>query len=580
MQYLRVDPLSSVLALEESPPDVDTIKTRELFLDVAEALWESQSIIGSLMKDFSIPVSETDRNGGEYYAESCQLPCCEIAFSPSSGASAHTVYELWSSVLARRAYLYLFMRRLCYHYSSLRTDFPQDESSVLQMIDRHSHEFIGFESLYLQQTDTTPSNLGGNPYTHRMKEFLDKIEHTLLDCIIGGWSMCHRILSHQNGHCDRVVMWHDQQPPIVRILNSLIVGYYNRIISLIGAHVDQKNFELLPGNQSKLDLITFVILNNDSFSEFVKVVLNTLGLHVEPLPKLSLALNVEGLLGRYASAMMSELDLYMSRVLASSRCDSECKLTVGDGSAVSFEPPSWDVDIVKDRVIIGPVPELVHTIALTFLHLAKAPRAELAVESRKQAFNMNFIIARSVLHAHIRLMEKYEKVLSEVDEMLTFLLDRKTAVHIENALNDMISFICSVANDCARVSAEYLPQIMSEMHYLLDAGRHAKDSANVDAAVARGFLDSLNALADQVKCGMIYLSWTAVELLTKIIYMDLEEEYVVKFDDLWNPSTTRESALETIMRTVADYCSDFMISFTDDNYHLLLLSCSHKLVQR
>lgn len=72
----------------------------------------------------------------------------------------------------------------------------------------------------------------------------------------------------------------------------------------------------MQGNESKLELIQFFILNNDHLSNLVESALKPYELTVEPAPLLTLSLNLDSLLGWYADILHSEMINYVDSSLA------------------------------------------------------------------------------------------------------------------------------------------------------------------------------------------------------------------------------------------------------------------------
>jgi hypothetical protein len=594
LSYLRVDPIQIVSPTPVVVSAVDVLKARALYLDIADAIWQTQSMMCSMLTE--CPFSDHQltthvKTKSEFFNESCIIPCKENSPAASMTAlTVHSIREKWMSILARRVCLRFLMYRLILHCSTSSrppdAHLLADEISVLQTIDSHSRALGDAESIFLQREDAIGGNVAvSSPGDNiaKVKELVSKMEESVADAILFGWSIVAQgpnsaitDNSRSESGIDPIVLWVDRQPPVVHLLNSIVVGYYNRIVSVIGGQVDQKNFEYLEGNQAKLDLITFVATNDDMLVEYVKVILNSMGIEVDPPPKLSLALDIDGLLSRFSAVIISEISVYISRIFASDHGNSECSLLRDADGAMEFVSP-WEVEVVGGQCIIGPVPQLVHAVGLTFLQLAKPPHAGIPLESRSKVYAMNSIVAHSVMKSYSTLVWKYGELLAAMHEELDQLLEGGEGVVVGDSLDKMMNFVCSIANDSARLSSDFLPEVFSESRFYLGCGEDEREETDLD--LARDYLSSLATLDAEISNELMFVGWTAIEQLVKVIFMDMQEEFIVNFDDIW---TAKGSAttIRTILRTLTDYLSDFSISLTSQNYLMLVLSCGHKLVQR
>lgn len=590
LAFLRLDPSQSVsISHAGSVPTIDVQKARSLYLDIADAIWQTQNSIYSMTADWPLPHPQHIREGGttsSFLRETCLVSCTNNSTTtPMTDLTTKFVCEKWMSMMARLVGLRFLMYRLIFHCSSSQrppdAHMLSDERSILSTIDIHCRALGDANSTFLQQEDARTGNKPPVDNIANVKEIVNKLEESLLDAILFGWAVATQIHSSAAGNSDvrdgvdPIVLWSDMQSPVVHLLNSVVVGYYNRVVSLIGGQVDQKNFEMLAGNQSKLDLITFVITNDDMLVEYARVVLNSMGLVVEPLPKLSLTLNIDALLSRFAAVIASELSVYISRIVSSEHGSNTCSLVRSVDGVMQFTSP-WEGEAIGGRAVLGPVPQLVHAICLTFLEMSKPPHAGIPLESRKKVYAMNSIVSHSVMGAYGNLVSTYSDLLSQVHDELDTLLEGREVV-VGDALNNMITFICSVANDTDRLSKDFIPQILNEGRYYLGCGE--VDRQEADFALVRDYLASLTALDTEIANELMFVSWTAIEQLVKVIFMDMREEFIVKFDGIWAEDES-VNTLGTILRTLSDYLQDFSISLTSQNYLMLILSCGHKLVQR
>lgn len=476
--------------------------------------------------------------------------------------------ESWTSVLCHQIHILLLVARMS---CSCSANSPCWKDDIYQVVENRC-EMAGFPLF-----SGVSNEKSGSSDLSQVLALIELTEETLLEMILFNWSYLHpdhSWFAHLKSTvspklldacCDEVVASRHSLPRISWMLQAAINAFYNRIISFIGKSIDRKRFEKLEGNQSRLDLIAFVITEDDRISTVLQELLLLVGLNVSPSPFLSLTLNIEGLLDRFASILTFELKKYLNQALISCR-------------GPDIMPP-WEVRVVDKSVYVGPLPELIFEIFQTFLGMATSPDSypNSSQFSRLKLLNMNKVIIHSVLASYDLLREEFDQIFSN---MAKIFVDGKFSAMEQDKMNEVIlqniSVLCSIANDCDRLTTIHIPKLLKESVMALTVN---DDGSDVWMA-SQTYLHDLNAHVSDLQLEIKRIAWTAVESLTRIIFTDLKDLYLNRFEEILNTPVDNFPIFTSILRTLEDYLTDLRSNLLPEYFRMLVLSCCHKVLHR
>jgi hypothetical protein len=176
-----------------------------------------------------------------------------------------------------------------------------------------------------------------------------------------------------------------------------------------------------------------------------------------------------------------------------------------------------------------------------------------------------------------------------------------------------LEFLCSVANDCYRIINSHIPSLRKKLvarsgDQLNGNGNGERESENgngngsgtggaVQADESDEFLHSyvdvdVDMTIGRVVSDLTYVAWTAIETIVKMIFSDLDNVFIVQFDKQWENNIYATdmtggggiekpaTPLQTVLKTVEDYLQDMKMALYPPYFHMLVLSCGHKIIQR
>jgi hypothetical protein len=561
-----------------------------------------------LLRDSTAPPPSfplDSRIGGDFY---------DLTLAIDSSADVTSLADSWAAIISHQAHILLLVARLiCFSSMHLPQPLPSCAEEIHQCVEQRCEE-AGFPLSSLPSDQ--PQRSGGASDLSQVLALIELSEDIVLELILHNWKKLlpdttswHNCRSNLrsllpletkvsanlfDALCDELVNDCHSLPKFSWMLAAALNSLYNRTISLIGRSVDRRQFEKLEGNQSRLDLIAFVITENDRVSASLDEILSLIGLKVTPSPLLSLALNIEGLLDRFASVLLVELRKYLSQALLSCRPASEIPIAQG------LSLP-WEVRTIEKAILVGPLPELIFEIFQTFLGMATPPDSypDSSVVSRLRLLNMNKVIIHSVLISYDVLREELGRIFEGLTNMFDFL---KTSPTLSPALGERLgedsqqqpsqrvreerqsqlilqnmSLLCSIANDCDRISTVHIPKLWKHAVVALTVD---EGSAGEMWSKSQTFLQHLNGHVSDLQLDIKKIAWTAAELLTRIIFTDMRDLYLLRFEEILDPPTDRFPIFSSILRTLEDYLTDLKASLLPEYFRMLVLSCCHKILHR
>lgn len=513
---------------------------------------------------------------------------------PLSICSESPVVDSWAAIICHQAHILLLISRLiCFTSKQLGELLPSGD--IHQYIDQRCEE-AGFPIASLSSSQHQSRTGGAASDLSQVLAFIELSESIILQLILQNWT---KLLPETFSGCGRpsriqspdvpdafsgdLVKDYHRLPKFSWVLAAAMNSLYNRVISLIGKSVDRRQFEKLEGNQNRLDLIAFVITEDDRVSAFLEEIVSLIGLRVTPSPLLSLTLNIEGLLDRFASVLLVELRKYLNQALLSCRA-------VSDSSMGPDLLLPWEVRTIEKTIIVGPLPELIFEIFQTFLEMARTPDSYLdnSIMSRLRLLNMNKVIIHSVLASYDLLREEFGRIFEGLTNMFdhSLLLGSDDSQQSQRVLEERhsqfilqnMSLLCSIANDCDRVSTTHLPKLW----------KHAVVALTVDDQEGCGdlwsksqtYLQHLNGHVSDLQIDIKKIAWTAIEILTRVIFTDMRYLYLIRFEEILESPADHFPIFSSILRTLEDYLADLKINLLPEYFRMLVLSSCHKIIHR
>mmetsp|Transcript_19631 Transcript_19631/g.28231 ORF Transcript_19631/g.28231 Transcript_19631/m.28231 type:complete len:1995 (+) Transcript_19631:3-5987(+) len=499
--------------------------------------------------------------------------------------------EVWSYHVSR------LFRLLCYaavllkqSYLTCRAEMERQEPSyyseegIAQHMDANT-EYFEYQCFRMKPEVSLGSDEGtekrndgpvpnSTPSVYRVKEFVDLAENYALDMILLGWNhFTHidRLTTPAKTLTTEIAHSSVALPPIAPYLDILINGYYNRTISLVGKCIS--NFDKFESVRSKLELIHFVVTTDSRLALSIVDALAVIGLHLTPSPTLSLTLHLDDLLDELPGVVSGELDNFISNALRSGKTD-------GDRS--SFP---WTIHKDADTgLLVGPIPRLILDILSSYMKLT-APLPDSSSfttydEGRREEGRlrrMNDIIAVQTISSYTTLVTAYESILIHLKSVVDAYADSSgrgeradndedvetdpdapypSCLSEADDISSILYFLCSLCNDCEKVCTSHL-------HLL--AGKVSHPSTEFRSRVAK------------IESDLMYVGWTAVEIITKIIFTDTEDAFKADFAAVWNSQT---SPLLEVMQSLQAYMTDMQRCLAQEYLQKLVISCGRKLIRQ
>lgn len=471
---------------------------------------------------------------------------------PTENNSSNSVMTAEQVVfgLQRHLRLHLYLGSLIHHCSTTCSVMPlYAVDDIKSLMDQQSEIHGVYNVKHFSGEEKEDSRILSHNDLEKVIDLFSLLETYVSDMALCGWQ---QLLTDKRSQGDNV--------PVVsidKLFEQVVTGYFNRIVSLVGKYVDNTHFEELKGQQTKLDLIHFVIVEDDRLAHSLGRVFSALGMLLTPLPRLSASLNVEDLLMRFGIVLTSEINIYVKRAM-----------TVSSGESVRLlTTVPWQTNRLDNSLCIGPVPECVLGVLNTYMKMMSTPEATLHKKSSVMIHRMNNMIASAVVAAYMQVAAEYDVIVTTTNDSMEEKCNRggeRVPLPEDVAFSYML-FLCSVANDCHRMIESHLP--------LLEA-KVIRPEQELDVMVRRA----------QNK--LMFVGQNAIDLLVKLIFMDIEMLVVGKFPLMFtgarisSPTSDKLTTLVTILSTIQDYCGDLKRYLYSQFFEHFVLVCSHKLIVR
>jgi len=531
---------------------------RQMLCEIADAIYESFLYLNHLRSKWSNNISGSNKAMLSLMQRQ-YFRCSMIINSRKPSYSQLRIAETWSCGLSRHISLLVALYSLIYQCSTLAGFEPSyNEDAIETWVDSSGAAF-GCQAY--DDANSNPEIIGRQSKLlesdmEKVREFMNVVGGYLLDLILCSWFHLiePKASTVREEFADRISLEFNARPQLASLLEIGINGCYNRVVSLIGRFVDSGNFEKLSGQQSKLSLIAFVVHQNNGLMDVLTNTLSAIGLRFSQQPKLSVALNIESLLGRFAYVLSSELKLYVSRALEPESMDS---------------PLPWSVAAIDGAVYVGPLPESINNLFLTYLRMLTPMSMCSNCSSLTHILKLNHLIIKAVLNSYFLLTCRLSEVLKNCGDTIGDSLADVSS----DTVSDFLYFLCSVANDCCRVSNTHLSLLLKQYSLCLAVTDEYDDN---ERNLSSELQDDINRIRNELRSELDRVCWTAVELVTKMIFMDIGDLFIDGFESI----LTESFPLESILTTLEDYFGDLKVSLMPDCMSMMLLSCGHKLVHR
>jgi hypothetical protein len=587
------------LFLSLAPP-TDTLELLSVLREMSQLLALARLHCKSLFDDASFMARhQFDPSSADPASVVLVREYSRLALAIDEKPQHQSLIESWTAALCHQSHLLCLIARLiCFCSITLQGLSPSFDEDIYQFVDRKCAD-AGFPLLLAASSgqSTAPSSVASTDLG-QVLSLIEISENSLLEMILFDW---RRLCPLRSSHAleaptgsspipslsqvssplvealhDEVVKGCHALPPVTWRLSAAINSFYNRIISLIGKSVDRKQFERIEGNQNRLDLIAFVITEDDRVSAPLDELLSLIGLRVAPTPFLSLTLNVEGLLDRFASVLSFELKKYLNQAIASCRRAAKSSNLAG---AASLSPP-WEVRTIDQSLFVGPLPELIFEIFQTFLEMAASPNssADSSATSRLRLLNMNKVIVHSVLSAYDLLRDELHHIFEALAHLFEYI--ESHALPPEEAdelISQNMTLLCSIANDCDRLLTIHVPQLQKRAMMALTVDT---ESPLVVWDQSQTYLLHLNNHVSDLHLEIKRVAWTAMELLTRIVFTDMKDLFLTRFEGILDGAEDSFPIFSSILRTLEDYLIDLKANLLPEYFRMLVLSCCHKLIHR
>jgi hypothetical protein len=494
-----------------------------------------------------------------YHGSNCHLNACSF----------------WNHIAQKRLRVSYMLGFIVYYTSRHATMIPSySESDIYSKLDEHSalcnaHFVEQHESHSSGRRDTFTKQIS---FKKSDMSFVSDFVHMsldyLVDLILCGWDcilqQMHKVKATDPVEYTSTVVHgfphHIVMPKLYDILETVFNGYYNRSVSLIGRFLELDNFKTVKGQQGKLNLLHFVIVNGSQQTLLYSGIFSLLGVTLTPSPRLSLALDINKLVSQFNMCLQQEIELYTHRAV--SNCYSN-RSDEGSKNKSSSEDNLWDMSVVNGA-FIGPIPETVFGVLVTYMHMAVVPDVKMDFESKALVSKMNMHISQSVLNSYLTVSDALERslklIFQSLNESKSLEESSVDSSSIQIDITDKIQLLSSIANDCHRIVSVHIPLLVS---YVVEPD------------------DSLKAVLQQVQDSLAYVSWTAVEILVKSIFIELEDIFVKDMSTILTiPISESSEILDNFLSRIEGYLSDLKNYLYEEGYTKLLMSCCNKIIHR
>lgn len=342
---------------------------------------------------------------------------------------------------------------------------------------------------------------------------------------------------------------HLELPKIFDILDVVFNAYFNRAISLVGQYSQLDKFSKTTGQESKLSLLHFIIINDNQHMAFYNALFSLFNLATVPSPRLSITIDVEKVLNQFSGLLESDLQLYITRAILGCSCKD------GDSSFM------WEYVELLEGTVIGPIPEAIATIISTYVNLVVDVDEPLNFEGKATLHKMNTSIAHAVLNSYKLVLDAFSTAVTDIKTMLIQHYQRSDEVESSTDTFGHVKFLCSVANDSHRIIAKHMT--CTQLGAL--------------------FTETETAVTRQELLG---ICWSAIELIARAIFVDQQELFILGMVDVTavpcnnQPAVTPSACLQELLACMEGYLLDLKKCLYTETFHKFLLSCCNKMAHR
>lgn len=358
--------------------------------------------------------------------------------------------------LLKYLYYTIFLIKECSlnHHETLEKQYST--YFTIEGIQKHMNE----NTLYYRYHCFDSNHIGTNfpskssiiePNISKIKEFLSLTENYVLDMILLGWNtfsfnnsihlQSQSLQSSQSQSqslslslLDNIFSSTISSPSsstssasISLLLDSLINGYYNRVVSLIGICIS--SFQQIVSLTKKLEFIYFLIIYDTKFINSIIKTLLVMGLTLTPLPTFSLIFNFNEILTSIPSILSFEIQNFIYNSLQF-QCKSSNDITLLPWTITPSSKTSL-LESMLPTILYNTLQSYLQIISLNEHSKSYIPDTLQSLQSSQQHIiqteqlnnnnDMNIINIISVecIKSYLILIVIYEKILFNVKKNIT-----------------------------------------------------------------------------------------------------------------------------------------------------------------
>lgn len=256
------------------------------------------------------------------------------------------------------------------------------------------------------------------------------------------------------------------------VIQSFLNSYFISMISLLGKFFESKGsgMKSMKGLTSKIKLINFFLKNDNSLSHVANRALGPYSMTTSPPPQFSLCLELDTLLQWYSTTLLEEMKSYVDKVFYVWTSDlNESKEFV---YPLPWKPHHYERGqggrTVDDYHYFTDIPQNCQMSLHEYLHGAKIKVEDLSPFYASRISKLNLLVQLSYAKSFEYCAELYSKALLSKDWTIGFGTawdvseDMEVPQVIADQLYEAMSFLSSVANDCAVVLRSNIIELQVE----------------------------------------------------------------------------------------------------------------------
>jgi hypothetical protein len=537
--------------------------------------------------------------------------------------------------------------------SSTTPTAPSDSSHeshhlfTIEGIQRHMNEntlfyqYHCFDSKSIQQYGTSMATAVKSPNIQKMKEFLKLFENYLFDLILLGW----RTFSTTGGSMTAPVLPHSTPSSsssssssshrLSLLLDHLINGYFNRIVSLIGQCMMSFHSSTLTPQSSitlntQLEFFYFLISSDSQFAHTTLDTLHLFGFDLNPRPTFSLIFNLDQTLTHLPEMISLEIhNMIKNTISFHYKSSNDMNIFPWTISHTSTSGMKGGGGNDSKGLLEGPFPDLVFNILMSYIKIISqntesAPfdllqnqlpsslghgagsgghhhSSSLLHEQRYQ--KMNDIISIQCIQSYRILLTIYEKILFNLkrylnDEITSSpspshsstrqpSLDREppspslppppsSSSSSSLTITEDDYYLSNILNyDFHNTALSsllfFLCSICNDTHHILHSHFYLL-SSHITSHPSNEY----RHLITQIELKFAYIAMIALDTMTHIIFQEINDLFHDNYHQVW---VTQHSPVETALNHLASFLDDFLTSLEHDSYDQLVISCCRKIIK-